>query len=164
MQRNRCICIYLAMVEKLFATRKVPWLPCLCGSMRRATRALTQLYERELAPVGLSATQLTILQVLSKAGELTQGRLGEMLAMDSTSLSRVLAIMRREEWVTERRGTDRRERLVRLSKPGTSKLREAEPLWARVQSRMRGALGEKDWKRLMGLAQRATLAAKHGGA
>ena len=71
--------------------------------MRRATRALTQFYERELAPVGLSATQMTILQALARAGEVTQGRLGEMLAMDSTSLTRTLSIMRREEWVAERR-------------------------------------------------------------
>lgn len=151
------------MVEKSSPAKNLPSLPCLCGSMRRATRALTQLYERELAPAGLSATQMTILQVLSRAGEVTQGTLGEILAMDSTTLTRTLAIMRRERWLEERRGADRRERLIRLSPRGTSKLRQAEPLWARVQSGVHDALGEKDWKQLMELAQRATLAAKAGG-
>src|SRR5262245_13825149 len=94
-----------AMTEKLSGTRgpakKLPVLPCLCGSIRRATRALTQLYERELGRVGLSATQMTILQALWRAGEVTQGRLGEMLTMDTTSLTRTLGIMRRQRWVAE---------------------------------------------------------------
>jgi DNA-binding MarR family transcriptional regulator len=140
----------------------LPMLPCLCGSMRRASRALTQLYERALAPRGLSATQMTILQALARAGEVTQGRLGEMLAMDSTSLTRTLSIMRREEWLAERRGQDRREKLIRLSNPGVKKLREAEPVWERVQLQVHEALGEQDWKQLMELAQRVAVATQRG--
>jgi DNA-binding MarR family transcriptional regulator len=71
---------------------------------------LTQLYEQALRPLGLRATQLTVRQVLSRSGEVPQGQLGEMLAMDSTSLTRTLGIMRRQGWVAERRGDDRRER------------------------------------------------------
>jgi len=143
-------------------TSKLPMMPCLCGSMRRATRALTQVYERELAAVGLSATQMTILQLLSRTGEVKQGQLGEMLAMDSTSLTRTLSIMRREEWLAERRGKDRRERWIRLSRPGVRKLRDAEPVWERVQSQVREALGEQDWNQLTRLAYRATAVTKKG--
>src|SRR5262249_58072007 len=92
------------MVEKSSPAKNLPSLPCLCGSMRRATRALTQLYERELAPAGLSATQMTILQVLSRAGEVTQGTLGDILGMGSTTLTRTRSVMRREQWLEERRG------------------------------------------------------------
>ena len=154
------------MAEKPSSTRihanNLPMLPCLCGSMRRASRALTQLYERALAPRGLSATQMTILQALARAGEVTQGRLGEMLAMDSTSLTRTLSIMRREEWLAERRGQDRREKLIRLSNPGVKKLREAEPVWERVQLQVHEALGEQDWKQLMELAHRVAVATQRG--
>src|ERR1700704_5389899 len=82
----------------------IPALPCICGSFRRTSRALTQLYDQALRPLSLSPTQLTILQVLSRAGEVSQGHLGEMLAMDSTSLTRTLAIMVGPRWITERRG------------------------------------------------------------
>jgi DNA-binding MarR family transcriptional regulator len=97
------------------AELNLPTLPCMCASFRRSSRALTQLYEKELRPLGLRATQLTILQVLSRAGEMPQGKLGEILAMDSTSLTRTLAIMIRRGWITERRGEDKRERWLRLS-------------------------------------------------
>ena len=74
----------------------VPDLPCLCANLRRASRALTQIYEDALRPVGLRASQFTILQMLSIAGEVTQGQMAHLLAMDSTTLTRTLAIMLRE--------------------------------------------------------------------
>ncbi len=134
----------------------LPVLPCMCGSFRRTARALTQLYEEALRPLGLRATQMTILQALSRAGEVSQGRLGEMLAMDSTSLTRTLAIMMRRGWIAERRGKDRRERWLRLSGAGERKLRRAEPVWEKVQSRLRGELGEKNWDQLLTFTQQVT--------
>src|SRR5437870_13252950 len=88
----------------------LPALPCMSGSFRRTSRALAHLYEQALRPLGLRATQFTILQALSLAGEVSQGQLGEMLAMDSTTLTRTLEIMDRHGWIAERRGEDRRER------------------------------------------------------
>jgi len=135
----------------------LPMLPCLCGSMRRTARALTQVYEKALAPSGLTATQMTILQVLARVGEATQGRLGEILAMDSTSLTRTLAVMSRKEWITERRGTDRREKWLSLSIAGKRKLKSAEPIWEQVQRQVRRELGDDGWGQLMGLTQRLTV-------
>jgi len=131
----------------------LPTLPCLCASLRRTARALTQLYEHELRPLGLRSTQMTILQVLSRAGELSQGQLGQILAMDSTSLTRTLAIMSREGWVTERRGEDRRERILRLAEAGEKQLKRALPAWEKVQSRLRHQLGGQSWSDLMQLSR-----------
>jgi len=128
----------------------------MCGSFRRTARALTQVYEAALRPVGLRATQLTVLQVFSRAGEVSQGRLGEMMAMDSTSLTRTLAIMVREGWIAERRGKDRRERLLRLSRAGVAKLERALPVWEEVQRRVRREVGEKKWDELLRVTREVT--------
>jgi len=135
----------------------------MCGSFRRTARALTQMYERALRPSGLRATQLTILQVLVRAGEVSQGRLGEMLAMDSTSLTRTLAIMRRAGWIAERRGEDRRERRVWLSSAGEAKLRRALPAWEKVQALLRGKLGQREWGSLLKLTHHVTEIARTQG-
>lgn len=136
--------------------RPIPELPCMCSSLRRAARALTQMYEKELRPLGLRSTQHTILQVLSRTGELTQRKLGEILAMDSTSLTRTLAVMLREGWITERRGDDRRERWIGMARPGEKKLRSALPVWEKVQSRLRREIGPQSWKNLMQLTHQLT--------
>ena len=136
----------------------------MCANFRRASRALTQLYEAAIRPLGLRATQLTILQVLARAGDLPQGKLGEILAMDSTSLTRTLAIMRRHGWVEYRRGEDRRERWVCLAAAGKAQLRRVEPAWERVQARLRRQLGDRDWNHFLELTKQvAKIAATEGG-
>ena len=125
---------------------------------------MTSSYEEALRPTGLRATQLTILQALERTGEVSQGRLGELLAMDSTSLTRTLAIMRRKGWIAERRGKDLRERLLWLSRGGAAKLKRVTPVWNRVQARLSAKLGERGWKNLLRLTNRVTeLVADKGG-
>jgi DNA-binding MarR family transcriptional regulator len=134
----------------------LPALPCMCASFRRTARALTQLYDQALRPLGLRATQFTILQALSLAGEVSQGQLGEMLAMDSTTLTRTLEIMGRHGWIAERRGEDRRERRLRLAKAGETQFKRALPAWEKVQSRLRHKMGEQTWKNLLQLTNQVT--------
>src|SRR6201996_4553341 len=100
----------------------IPALPCMCANLRRASRALTQLYEEALRPQGLRATQFTVLQALSLAGQVTQGVLGQILAMDSTTLTRTLDIMERRGWIAKRNGKDRRGRWLRLGGRGDTQV------------------------------------------
>ena len=142
----------------------LPVLPCLCAGVRRASRALTQLYEEELRRVGLRSTQFTVLQTLSLAGEVTQHQLGFILAMDSTTLTRTLKIMSRHGWIKQRRGTDRREWRMRLSKAGEVQLNRALPRWEKVQARLRVQLGETQWDALRKLTDSVTRAVTEQGA
>jgi len=128
----------------------------MCAGLRRASRALTQLYEDELRPAGLRTTQFTVLQVLSLAGEVTQGELGRMLAMDSTTLTRTLRIMSRHGWMGRRRGADRREWRLRLSKSGELQLQQALPRWEKVQAQLRHLLGGRQWNELTKLTNTVT--------
>ena len=129
----------------------MPMLPCMCASFRRASRALTQLYDQALRPTGLRATQFTVLQALNLAGEVTQGQLGEILAMDSTTLTRTLAIMGQRGWIVSRPGRDRRERRLRLSSSGQHQLKRGLEQWEKVQRRLRRRLGANRWQNLMKL-------------
>jgi DNA-binding MarR family transcriptional regulator len=134
----------------------LPVLPCMCSSFRRTSRVLTQLYEEALRPLGLRATQFTILQALALAGEVTQRQLGEMLAMDSTTLTRTLVIMGRQGWIAERPGEDRRQRWLRLAKGGQTQLKRALPVWEKVQSKLRRRVGDQVWQNLFQLTNQVT--------
>jgi DNA-binding MarR family transcriptional regulator len=131
-------------------------LPCMCATLRRASRVLTQLYNEALRPLGLRATQFTVLQALSLAGEVSQGELGELLAMDSTTLTRTLEIVGRQGWIAKRRGQDRREWRLRLSKPGEVQLKRALPHWQDVQDRLRNQLGNELWNSLSKVSDKVT--------
>jgi DNA-binding MarR family transcriptional regulator len=135
---------------------RAPSLPCICASLRRTSRVITQLYEDALRPAGLRGTQFTVLQTLSLAGEVTQAELGEILAMDSTTLTRTLTIMSRHGWIAKRRGADRREWRMRLSKAGQTQFKRALPHWQKAQTQLRRQLGDELADKLIKLTQNVT--------
>lgn len=130
----------------------------MCASLRRASRALTQHYEKAFRPLGLRGTQFTILQALSLTQEISQGKLGDILALDSTTLTRTLDIMIAHAWVIKRHGKDRRERYLRLGKAGRAELDRALPHWERVQRELRKRLGDVRWESLLTLTNHVTRA------
>jgi DNA-binding MarR family transcriptional regulator len=138
-------------------------LPCVCATLRRAARALTQAYEKALRPTGLRGTQFTVLQALSLAGEVSQGRLGEILGIDSTTLTRTLKIMSREGWIAERQGEDRRERWIQLTPAGEERFRSVVPAWEMAQANLRVRLGEHGWEEVMRVSNRVTEAITREG-
>jgi DNA-binding MarR family transcriptional regulator len=121
------------------------------------------MYEKELRPEGLRGTQFTILQALTLAGEVTQGKLGEVLVIDSTTLTRTLKIMGREGWVNMRRGEDRREWRLGLTKEGEAIYKRALPAWERTQKKLRKKIGSVEWEQLMRLTNGLTQAVVEGG-
>lgn len=137
----------------------LPTLPCSCASLRRATRAVTQLYDEELRPLGLRATQFTLLQTLATTGEISQGGIGRLLTLDSTTLTRTLVPLQEQGWIVSRPGSDRRERLYSLTSEGQAVLTEATPHWERAQERLRSSFGESEWGALQRLLDRTALAA-----
>lgn len=122
---------------------QLPTLPCACANLRRAARAITRFYNHELRKARIEITQLTLLMTFDQAGEITQGKLGKVLGLDSTSLSRMLAPLGARGWIEEKRGQDRRFRLLQLTPAGHTRLAKAMPHWKRAQARAEAKLGEQ---------------------
>lgn len=129
----------------------LPVLPCACANLRRTARAVTRMYNHELRATGLELTQFTLLMALGITGESTQGNLGKLLALDTTSLTRMLRLLTKREWISVRRGDDRRQRLLRLTPSGREKLEQSQPHWERAQRRLQRGLGEPSWSQMGGL-------------
>ena len=136
-------------------------LPCTCANLRRASRIVTQLYDDELRPSGLRATQFTLLQALDRMKNVSQGVLADVLGLDSTTLTRTLALLRRKGWIHAKRGEDRREVQLALTAEGMREYQLARPYWLLAQKKLQRALGDADWKRLVtATIQTAALARK----
>lgn len=116
---------------------------CLCFRARRVSRALTRVYDDALRPLGVQATQLTLLNAVAVCGErATMARLAEILAMDGTTLSRNLRPLERAGWVlVSRLAADRRVRLAALTGAGERMVADALPLWREAHARVVAALG-----------------------
>lgn len=117
---------------------------CLCFRARRVSRALTRMYDEALRPLGIHATQLTLLNAVAMCGEsgAAMSRLAGILAMDGTTLSRNLRPLEGAELVrVVRSPSDRRVRLAVLTPAGRRKIDEALPLWTRAHERVVATLG-----------------------
>lgn len=134
----------------------LPALPCTCANLRRAARAVTRAYNRELRSDGIEITQFTLLMALNLVGEIAQGELGEILALDSTSLTRMLKLLKEHGWVEAKEGNDRRFRLFRLTKVGREKYQHCLPRWKRAQHQLRTAIGNKTMSLLGGALAEVT--------
>ena len=122
---------------------------CACANLRKASRAVTQLYDESLQPSGLRATQYTLLVALSLTGSISITDLAQKLVMDRTTLTRNLTLLEHQGLVTIAPGTDQRTRLVTLTNQGLEAVAKSLPLWEQAQTRIVSGLGRDRWNTLL---------------
>ena len=138
--------------DDLFAFR------CACQNLRRATRIVTRVYDQELRKAGIEITQFGLLTALAAVGEANQKRLSAGFALDSTTLTRTLGLMRKRGWIEVRRGTDKRKRLFRLTAAGERQVAAAQRHWERAERRFEKKLGRDGWESMQKMVARITKA------
>ncbi|TXS54783.1 MarR family transcriptional regulator [Streptomyces sp. me109] len=111
-------------------------------ALRKASRYLGATYDKALAPLGLRATQFSILQQLSVREEMTISGLADVIAMDRTTMASNLKPLAREGLVTiETAAADRRARNVMITPEGLARMKAALPHWEGVQAEFEGKFG-----------------------
>jgi len=135
---------------------------CLCFRARRVSRALTRIYDEALRPLGIQATQLTLLNAIALTGEEggPMSAIAELLAMDGTTLSRNLQPLERAGLVrVGRHLSDRRVRIARLTPTGRRVIQQALPLWKRAHRQVVATLGSDQARELRDRFDATVLAA-----
>ena len=122
---------------------------CACANLRKASRAVTQLYDESLQPTGLRATQYTLLVTLSLTGSISITDLAQKMVMDRTTLTRNLTLLENQGLVSIAKGDDQRTRLVTLTKEGREAVTKALPLWEEAQTRIVSGFGRERWNTLL---------------
>jgi DNA-binding MarR family transcriptional regulator len=110
--------------------------------LRKASRRLSQIYDRSLEPAGMTVTQYGLLGHLAKFDGIGIGALAEKLVMDPTTLTRNLRPLERQGFVAmkaDRR--DKRSRCLHLTTSGRAAFENAKPAWVRAQRHVEQALG-----------------------
>jgi DNA-binding MarR family transcriptional regulator len=116
---------------------------CACSNLRRASRAVTQLFDSYFEEIGLKATQFTVLAALAWSDDAppTIGELAETLVLEQSSLSRNLAVLERLGFIRlVPRPEDRRERIVTMLRTGRAALTRGYPAWRKAQGAIAAAL------------------------
>ena len=110
---------------------------CAGANSRLAARRITQFFDRELAPIGLTLAQLGLMAQIAAASDDTLGALARRMGLEQSTLSRNLRTLEADGFV-EIAGVegDLRRRAVWLTEAGAGRLESALPLWREAQAKL----------------------------
>jgi DNA-binding MarR family transcriptional regulator len=154
----RSICAYIKLASKT-AMHSVSTNPaaCNCLALRQATRHVTQFYDQFISPLGLRATQYSILARLHRKGAMTINALAAELVMDRTTLGRNILPLQRDGLIAVGPGqTDRRSKELRLTRAGQERFAAAQKGWTKAQAQFERTYGAKRAKALRTLLEDVT--------
>ena len=130
---------------------------CMLQHVRAAARRVTERYESALRPTGLTASQFTTMVAVARLKDPAITRLAELLAMDRTTLTRVIAPLQRRGLLAQTQDEkDKRIRRLSLTDDGSSLLSEAEEYWDKAQSQMLEKIPPEVWAELRGQLAKLT--------
>jgi DNA-binding MarR family transcriptional regulator len=109
---------------------------------RRLSRVVTSVFDEELRPFGLKASQLNLLATIASMGPVRRTDIGRYLHLDVSTLTRNLRIMETNGWIEEvAADADGRGAPIQLHATGHALITEAAPAWRRAQRRAAALIG-----------------------
>jgi DNA-binding MarR family transcriptional regulator len=121
---------------------------CVAGTLRRATRSITRVYDRHLAAAGLTTTQLSLLRAIDGYEEpVALSELAEEQVFERSSLYRALEPLERDGLVAIHPGKGR-AKCAALTAKGRRRIEQAMPLWRAAQEEFVSRFGRSAWRTL----------------
>ncbi len=114
---------------------------CLATRVRQLSRIVTRLYDDALRPLGITASQYTLLAQLASRDGITAVEIGHELDIEKSTLSRNLKRLLALGHIVMDPPAGRRGRGLHLTPKGQDVLMEAFPIWNDAQKRATGILG-----------------------
>lgn len=127
---------------------------CLVARARILARGLSQIYEDQLRPLGLTVSQLNLLVAISCMDEARAADLAQQFAMEKSTVSRNLDGLKRLGWIRSVESEGGRSTPLELTPQGRKKLDQVLPAWKKAQRKAEVVLGAPMAKALEGAAER----------
>jgi DNA-binding MarR family transcriptional regulator len=115
--------------------------PCICTTLRSASRRMAAFYDEAIAPVGVNIAQFSLMRTIARAAPVTLTELGRLTDLDRSTIGRNVRVIEKLGLVKLGRGEDQREAVVTLSEAGRKVLVDGAPLWDAAQQALDERLG-----------------------
>ncbi len=128
---------------------------CLATRVRQLSRIVTRVYDDALRPLGITASQYTLLAQLAARDSITAVEIGHDLDIEKSTLSRNLKRLLALGHIVMDPPAGRRGRGLHLTPKGQAVLKDAFPIWQNAQTKTVGAMGSDSRSVLDGLLSQA---------
>jgi len=116
---------------------------CVANQLRMLNRVVTSVYDEELRPLRLTASQMVILALTAKHAQVRAAQICEWLQIDASTLSRNIERMRANGWIVQAPTSDQRSRPFQLTPAGEKILQDAVLAWERAQAKAVDLIGDE---------------------
>ena len=128
---------------------------CLATRVRQLSRIITRVYDDALRPLGITASQFTLLTQLAQQDGITAVEIGGTLDIEKSTLSRNLKRLLALGHLTMDPPAGRRGRGLHLTPKGSDVIQRAYPVWREAQTKTVGFMGPESRSTLDGLLVQA---------
>ena len=118
---------------------------CCCFNLRKVTRAVTQLFDHHLEPVGVRVTQFTLLIAFANTEATTLTAVSTSLVMDRTTLTRNLRPLEQMGLIENIVQVDKRAKGYKLTDLGVATVERGLPLWQQAQQILLDEFGAEQY-------------------
>jgi DNA-binding MarR family transcriptional regulator len=116
--------------------------PCNCVNLRRASQAITEVYDDFLKPSNLKIGQFSLLKHIYMLGPINVSDLALAIRLDRTTLVRNLKALEESGFVEDIAPAGTRNRQLKLTVAGIDSYKTAELLWVKAQRYFEEYLGK----------------------
>jgi len=106
---------------------------------------VTKFYDNAFRPLGLRATQLSVLLAVAFSRAVSIASLSRMLGMDRSTLTRNLRPLEEKGLVALGPEGHHRSRTLSITSKGDQLVHKAVPLWEKTQQKLREQLRKPHW-------------------
>ncbi len=127
-----------------FTTRNKKPSVCNCLNLRRASQAITHVYDELLKPCGLRVNQFSLLAHIKSLEPVSVSDLALAMRLDRTTLVRNLRSLEEQGFIEDIAATGTRSRQLKLTERGLKLTLEAEAVWSEAQNSLVNYLGKEE--------------------
>ena len=117
---------------------------CNCLNLRRASQAITHVYDELLKPCGLRVNQFSLLAHIKGLEPISVSDLALAMRLDRTTLVRNLRSLEEQGFIEDIAATGARSRQLKLTEKGLKLTLEAEAVWSEAQNSLVNYLGKEE--------------------
>lgn len=128
---------------------------CLATRVRQLSRIVTRVYDDAMRPLGITASQYTLLAQLASRDGITAVEIGGDLDIEKSTLSRNLKRLLALGHIVMDPPAGRRGRGLHLTPKGQAVLKDAFPVWQDAQRKTTAIMGSDSRALLDGLLAQA---------
>jgi DNA-binding MarR family transcriptional regulator len=125
---------------------------CLLTRTRRISRVITSIFDQELRPFGVNASQFSLLVLIAGMEGASRAEISRANHQERSTSTRNLQLVLSQGWVEENPPERGRSRPIVISHAGRELLAAAMPAWRSAQDKVKRLLGDEGAGALVDLA------------